>query len=66
MSVCVEIVAQNEGVIQEHEGQIFPAVVLDMWGAEDAPAAGIVQDGEDQPRMIGVLVFGYEGFLIGR
>jgi hypothetical protein len=47
-------------------GQIFPAAALDMRGAEDAPAAGIDQDGEDQPRMIDILVFGYEGILIGR
>lgn len=59
---CVKIVAQNEGDIQEHDGQIFPAVAPDMWGAEDAPSAGIDQDGEDQPWMIGILVFDYEGF----
>lgn len=50
----------------EHEGQVFAATPLDLPGAEDAPAVGIDQDGDDLFGVIGMLAFdAIKGFNTG-
>jgi hypothetical protein len=41
----------------EHEGQVFAAAALDLPGAENAPAVGVDQNGDDLPGMIRMLAF---------